>query len=174
MMFFSKIRSLHRKNSTLRWIQTLQARKHEVQCICWGSISPFAEIARRCGEIQPDPLPRAKSCYFSAKSDRCDSKTQRSNGSRRYKRSLLSPRRLAMGLMQLMSITMTSPMPCNHTAVSTQALTTTTLHHTILNANRQAPCCFHPLPCLHGTVTRRTLHECDLLCFSTPPQPFPS
>ena len=85
-MFFSKIRSLHRKNSTLRWIQTLQARKHEVQCICWGSISPFAEIARRCGEIQPDPLPRAKSCYFSAKSDRCDSRTQRSNGSRRYKR----------------------------------------------------------------------------------------
>ena len=83
MMFFSKIRSLHRKNSTLRWIQTLQARKHEVQCVCWGSISPFAEIARRCGEIQPDPLPRAKSCYFSAKSDRCTSRTRCYDGPRR-------------------------------------------------------------------------------------------
>ena len=46
--------------------------------------SPFAEIVSRCGEIQPDRLPRAKLCCFSAKSDRCDSRTRRSDGFRRY------------------------------------------------------------------------------------------
>ena len=46
--------------------------------------SPFAEIAPRCGEIQPDRPPRAKSCRFSAKSDRCTGRTQGSDGLRRY------------------------------------------------------------------------------------------
>ena len=41
--------------------------------------SPFAELVPRCGEIQPDRLPRAKLCCFSANSDRCDSRTRRSN-----------------------------------------------------------------------------------------------
>ena len=47
-------------------------------------ISLFAKIVPRCGEIRPDRLPRAKLCCFSANPDRCDSRTRRSDGLRRY------------------------------------------------------------------------------------------
>ena len=52
--FFSKIRSLHRQNSTLRWTQTLYSRKHELQCIARKDFSPFVKILSRCGEIRSD------------------------------------------------------------------------------------------------------------------------
>ena len=45
-------------------------------------ISPFAEILSGYGEIQPDRLPRAKLCCFSAKPDRCDRRARRSDGCR--------------------------------------------------------------------------------------------
>ena len=64
-------------------------RKHKVQYICWVHFSPFAEIVSRCGEIQPDRLPRAKLCCFSAKSDRITSISWRSDGLRRSNRSIM-------------------------------------------------------------------------------------
>ena len=54
VLFFSKSRQSRKHNSTLRWTQGLQTRRHEVQYIARKYFSPFAEILSRCGEIRSD------------------------------------------------------------------------------------------------------------------------
>ena len=76
---------MHPHHSSLRHAQELQNWQPTLRYICYKVLFLFAEILSRCGEIQSDRLPRAKLCCFSAKSDRCDSRTRRSDGLRRYK-----------------------------------------------------------------------------------------